>query len=223
MLYRFTRKSRNQKTGPIPVTTTEPKSCPKACPLKGAGCYADGGPLAIIWRETADEGVTVETICDQIAALPDGQLWRHNQAGDLAHKRQNIDIRELNKLVNANAGKRGFTYTHHDTSNPHNFHAIRNANARGFTINLSANNPSHADKLARRDCGPVVTLLPADQLENTKTPAGRKIVVCPAMTGRTKDCASCGLCAIASRRTVIGFPAHGMRKRAASETAKQGT
>ena len=49
--YSLTRKSRNKKTGRIPVSTTSAETCPEACPFKGAGCYADGYPLKGRWDE----------------------------------------------------------------------------------------------------------------------------------------------------------------------------
>jgi hypothetical protein len=219
--YRITLKSRNRKVGPIPVTTTEKSSCPSACPLAGNGCYADGGPLAIVWKQTETMGMDIDQLCSQIESLPAGQLWRMNQAGDLAHNDQNIDGASLDKLVKANRGKRGFTYTHHDMGRPANRDLMRFANQEGFTINLSGNNPAHADQLADMGIGPVVTVLPIDQLENTTTPAGRKITICPVVTGRATSCATCKLCAQANRKTIIGFPAHGMRRRAAGEIAKR--
>jgi hypothetical protein len=42
---------------------------------------------------------------------------------------------------------------------------------------------------------PTIAGMPADQLENTQTPDGRKVVVCPAVTRDTVSCATCGLCA----------------------------
>jgi len=63
MKIRFVRKSRNTKTGPIAVTTTEEKSCPPSCPLKFVivdgikklgPCYANFGPTAQRWREVSD-------------------------------------------------------------------------------------------------------------------------------------------------------------------------
>ena len=117
--YRFTLKSRNSKTGPIPVTTTEEKSCPDICPLKKNGCFADGGPLAIVWKQVETMGKDINALCDDIKALPQGQLWRHNQAGDLPHKEQNIDMLSMAKLITVTRGKRGFTYTHHKM-NAHN-------------------------------------------------------------------------------------------------------
>jgi hypothetical protein len=156
--------------------------------------------------------------CASVAALPDGQLWRANQAGDLPHVGGRIYAPMLEALVAANEGKRGFTYTHHVPGLGDNAELIRAANSAGLTINLSGNNPAHADTLADLGIAPVVTVLPAGQLENTATPAGRKIVVCPAVVRDNVSCASCGLCARA-RDFIVGFPAHGASKRKADAIA----
>ncbi len=221
MKFQFTAKSRNPKTGPIAVTTSEQKTCPSACPLKNAGCYADGGPLAIVWRRVSETGMNLDELCKGIAKVKPGAIWRHNQAGDLAHKNQLIDRRALSAIVKANTGRRGFTYTHHKMGKQ-NRDAVARANRDGFTINLSANNPAHADELAAHGIAPVVTVLPVDASENSLTPGGRKITICPAITGKAKNCAECKLCAVVGRKTIIGFPAHGMRKRVAGDIAKQG-
>lgn len=215
--YRVTQKSRNKKTGPIMVTTSEQKSCPAACPLKNNGCYADSGPLALVWRDVAKVGTDINGLSDKIKTVKDGDIWRHNQAGDLAHNREAIKATHLAAIVKANQGKRGFTYTHHDMAKGNNAHLVRNANRAGFTINLSGNNPDHADALVDLDCGPVVTILPesAQELTTTKTPKGRKIVICPATNGRSKNCQQCKLCAIPHRGFIVGFPAHGISKRKA--------
>jgi hypothetical protein len=216
----LTLKSRNEKTGPIPVSTTTASTCSPACPFMNEGCYAKGGPLAIHWRKVTQglAGMPWADFVDQIADLPEGKLWRHNQAGDLPGHGDSIDIVALASLVSANNGKRGFTYTHKPTT-PQNVEAIRDANANGFTINLSGNNLEHADQLADLDAGPVVVVLPADQTENTVTPAGRKVVVCPASIRDGVSCATCKLCAISNRAAIIGFPAHGAAKRKASNIA----
>ena len=213
---RLTLKSRNAKTGPIPVSTTEEQSCPSTCPLKNNGCYANGGPLAIVWRSVPQVGMTWSKFCDAIADLPAGQLFRHNQAGDLPHKNQKIDVAKLALLVAANKGKRGFTYTHHAMTSAHNRRAIATANRNGFTVNLSANNLEDADELASLNIGPVVTLAPATQRDNVVTPGGRRVVICPAVTRIGVTCASCKLCAVASRDCIVAFPVHGARKRHAA-------
>tara|TARA_R100001224_G_scaffold91886_1_gene61167 strand:- start:336 stop:923 length:588 start_codon:yes stop_codon:yes gene_type:complete len=165
-------------------------------------------------------------------------LWRHNVAGDLISDGVTIDAEKLRQLAQANKGKRGFTYTHHDIiNNPANKKAIRSANAAGFTVNLSGNNPAHADQLADENAGPVVALLPVEygrakkeSLSNYKkrlsklhkqTPAGRSITVCPATFLDEMDCAACGLCQNQNRAAIVGFPAHGFRTKKADAIARK--
>jgi hypothetical protein len=161
-------------------------------------------------------GTSWEKFCDDIAALPDGQLWRHNQAGDLPGNGLEINGAALGDLVKANKGRRGFTYTHYNPANGKNAAYINGANDWGMTVNLSANTPGHADDLAALNIGPVVTVLPIDQKTNLKTPAGRQIVVCPATIRDGISCADCKLCAISNRVAIIGFPAHGSQAKKAA-------
>jgi len=218
----ITLKSKNAKTGPIPVTTSSATTCPSACPFNsGGGCYAASGPLAMHWRKVTDgqRGDTYNALLAQIKAMDDGQLWRHNQAGDLAGVGDALDISALDALVAANKGKRGFTYTHKPLATAAERDAIARANANGFTINLSGNDLSHADTLADLAIGPVVVVLPSDATQNTVTPAGRKVVVCPATIRDDVSCADCGLCA-RLRDAIVGFPAHGTSKRKADAIAR---
>lgn len=217
--YHLTRKSSNKKTGPIPVSTTSKSSCPSACPFKGNGCYAEYGPLHIHWDavSTKGRGYDLERFCDEISGLPAGQLWRYAQAGDLPGDTARIDGSALGKIVAANEGRRGFAYTHYPPSDAYNAKQVAKANASGFTINLSANDLVHADELAALGVGPVVTVLPADQLTNTVTPAGRKVIICPAVVRDDISCATCGLCAVEHRNTIVGFPVHGTGAKKASK------
>lgn len=219
--YYLTTKSRNAKTGPIPVSTTSADTCPNDCPFRGNGCYADGYPLKGRWDEVTrgERGGSLAALCEQVAALPDGQLWRHNQAGDLPGDGKRIDSAGLAAIVAANKGKRGFTFTHYNPARKRVAAAIRKANASGFTVNLSANNLAHADQLAALDIGPVAVVLSADfDGRRTETPAGRKVAQCPA-TYRDTTCADCGLCAKRDRKVIVGFPAHGVNKRKADAVA----
>lgn len=218
-LTQLTRVSSNAKTGPIPVSTSSADTCPDSCPFKDQGCYAKSGPLALHWRKVTSggRGLSWEQFCDEIAALPRNQLWRHNQAGDLPGDNEYIDASALARLTRANKGRRGFTYTH-KYSTEANREAIRSANANGFTINLSANTLAHADTLADYACGPVAVVLPSSQTTNTLTPAGRKVVICPATQRDNVTCATCGLCS-RQRSAIVGFPAHGTGKAKASRVA----
>jgi hypothetical protein len=219
----LTMKSRNEKTGPIPVSTTTFATCPDVCPLRENGCYAGNGPLFMFWQKVTDgnTGTLWADFVDQIRKLKPGTLWRHNQAGDLPGNRINIDGGALAALVVANEGKRGFTYTHYDvTRNEKNRAIVKSANENGFTINLSANNLKHADALAETKVGPVVVVLPSSVSGPAKitTPQGRKVTVCPATYRDDVTCKSCGLCAL-QRETIVGFPAHGVQKKRADKIA----
>ena len=211
MQVHLTLKSANVKTGPIPVSTTAKESCPTDCAMR-AGCYAASGPLALHWAAVSagTRGTSWGQFVASIAALPDGQLWRHNQAGDLPQTGGTIDAVKLGQLVAANQGKRGFTYTHH--RDRASLAWVKHANEWGFTVNLSANDLRDADRLADTGAGPVVVVLPSTQTENTATPAGRKVVVCPATQRDDVSCATCQLCQ-RQRDAIVGFPAHGTRKR----------
>ena len=210
MQVHLTLKSANAKTGPIPVSTTAKQSCPTDCAMRDA-CYASTGPLALHWAavSTGARGTSWTEFTRAIAALPDGQLWRHNQAGDLPGDGTTVDPVRLGQLVAANIGRRGFTYSHYRDGASLSW--IKTANEHGFTVNLSANDLHDADTLADTGAGPVV-VLPSTQNENTTTPAGRRVVVCPATQRDDVSCATCQLCQ-RQRSTIVGFPAHGTKKR----------
>lgn len=210
----LTMKSANAKTGPIPVSVTESDTCPLTCPFYGDGCYAETGPLGLHWGKVSrgERGMPWSMFCDAVATMPDGQLWRHNAAGDLPGDGTLIDREALDMLLDANAGKRGFTYTHYLPHHPGNALAIVNANLCGLTVNLSANSIEEADDLADLGLAPVVCIMPMDATSNTKTPKGRTVVVCPATQRDDVTCESCQLCQ-RPRTTIVGFPAHGIHKK----------
>lgn len=219
--YHFTRESSNAKTGPIPVTTTSADTCPDSCPFKRNGCYADGGPLRMHWDKVTrgERGTDLPGLCEQIESLPAGQLWRHDQAGDLPGRNNRIAPAQLREIARANVGRRGFTYTHKPAT-PANLRAIREASALGFTINLSANSLAHADTLAETAPGlPLVAVVPEHPGKTTSTPAGRPVTVCPATYRDDVTCASCGLCQRSNRRAIVAFPAHGSSRRKAAEAS----
>lgn len=240
--YLITPMSRNVKTGPIMVTTSDMQSCPSSCPLKANGCYAEHGPLGYLWRglSATAPGASfkngsgrgmVKGIADLVSAIGKharNSLWRHNQAGDLyADASGAIDTGSLIAIVDANAAAnaRGFTYTHrpvlgNSTIPARNRGAIQGANDRGFVINLSGNNLAHADKLAALAIAPVVAVVPRDATLPLRTPAGRPVQICPAQTQDGMNCQQCGMCALADRDFIIGFLAHGAAVKKADAVAQ---
>ena len=221
-MFHITPKSKNAKVGKMAVTTSTATTCPTSCPFKSNGCYADGGPLKLHWDKVTegDRGDDWSTFIDKIKDLPAGSKWRHNQAGDLPGDTKDLDSTKCVDLAKANKGKRGFTYTHCDVlDNFQNAITVNIMNHLGFTVNVSANNLEHADKLCDLDIAPVATVLPIEQTTNTVTPKGRKVVVCPATYKDDVSCASCMLCEKWDRNVVVGFPAHGTSKKKAAAIA----
>jgi len=216
MRIHFKRVSDNKKTGAIPVTMTERASCPSSCPLKGAGCYAENFPIVLHWRRVESTGLEWGELCEKVSGLPPGQLWRHDVAGDLPHNRGVIDAQAMLELASANKGRKGFTYTHHRVDNAQNAQILADCNAAGLTINLSAESLQQADALAALDIAPVVVVVPEDASRLQHTADGRAVVGCPATYRKDVTCESCGLCAITSRRCIVAFPVHGVKKRYAT-------
>jgi len=217
-VYHFVPVSSNRKTGPIPVTYSERETCPLSCPHYRADCYAEDFYTRMVWDKVAARGVPLATLAQKVAALPPGQLWRHNVAGDLPGHGETVDPAALGEIVRANIGRRGFTYTHKKSVDAIEW--AQHATAWGFTVNLSADDAGEADTLA--DAGlPLTCIVPIDTPEKSETPAGRTIIVCPAQTREDVTCASCGLCQRADRRVIVGFRAHGTRARVTDALARR--
>lgn len=213
----FVLRSGNRKLGRIPVSMTDRASCPTTCVLRERGCYAEFHLQRAHWEQVARTGMPWSAFCREIAALPEGTLWRHNEAGDLPGKGDVLDRAALDELVTANRGRRGFTFTH--KLGLVSLWAIARANEQGFTINLSADSLEDADDLADLEVAPVVAVVPSDAPERLRTPAGRRVVVCPAQT-RGITCAECQLCAKPQRKAIVGFRAHGQYKALVTELVR---
>jgi hypothetical protein len=228
----------NRKTGDIPTAYVARESCPLGCPLLGKGCYAETGNTGLHWRNM--RGVSWPKFCERVAEkLGPRQLWRYAVAGDLPGFSGLIDRAALQLLTAANMRRPVLAYTHKPVLDGEHPAAVANrrfiaeAIAGGFLVNLSGDNPSHADALAELRFAPVVTILSKSHARRYRsfgrgkrewsetigeyrdrtsvlpihTPAGRRIAVCPA-TYTSTTCEACRACA-KPREAIIGFPAHG--------------
>lgn len=217
IFYSFTQVSENSKTGPIPTITISKNSCPNSCPLIGK-CYPNFGSQNIHWTKVSNglRGGNINELCKKISLLPNGQLYRYGVAGEIPGNGENINLKDLNKLIEANKGKKGFLYTHKYFLKS-NHKKIKAANDQGFTINLSANNLKHADKLAKLEIGPIAAVVPENTPNTFYTPAGRKGIVCPAQQRKDITCQKCKLCQVRDRSVIIGFRVHGSNKKKIEE------
>jgi len=219
MKYHFIRESGNRKTGPIPVTYSERETCPESCPHYRSDCYAEDYYTRLSWDKVPQRGGELSALCESVAQLPAGQLWRMNVAGDLPGRGESVDPVALGQIVRANIGRRGFTYTHKKSADAITW--AKHATDWGFTVNLSADDAGEADTLSALNSGPVVCIVPMDTPEKTQTPGGRSIVVCPAQTRGHVTCESCGLCARANRAVIVGFRAHGSKAKQTDSKARR--
>ena len=218
MNYQFVKQSSNKKIGAMPCTNSHRNTCPPSCPLIENGCYAHAGfHTRLNWDKLTrgERGDTWTALMNSISALPVNTLWRHNVSGDLPGDRDTISKSAVNDLVDANQGKRGFTYTHYPMDR-HNSALIRKANKNGFTINASANNLNQASQYHKRGL-PTVTIISENEhgAEWRKIERGdMSVIQCPAEYKKT-DCKACKLCSHATRKTVVGFTVHGSQKQRA--------
>jgi len=213
----LTLASGNSQTGAIPTTVTERESCAPTCPFLDKGCYGKYHLQGVHWRAVSDHerGVSWDEFISKVRKFVPDQLWRHNVTGDLPHTFGDIDSPKVDALVRANRNKRGFTFTHH-VLNSHNLQVIKNANARGFTINASTESVEVADKVMSEHGIPAVAVIPSTESRRFfHTESGRKVIVCPAKIHKGKvNCSTCGLCQQSDREFIIAFPAHGTAKKA---------
>lgn len=217
---RLITRSGNAKTGPIPQTYSARWTCPVRCPFRDSGCYADGVRTCKVW-DSADGGaraLDLAGLAEALKAVPPGVLLRHNVAGDCARPgTSELDrplVADLTEIYAA-AGVRPYTYTH-CAMDAEAAACIRTAAARGFVINASVETTSAAD--AALDQGvPACITVPDFESMPARTPAGRRIIPCPAQQREDMTCMRCELCARKGRSTVIAFAAHGTRVRAVRE------
>lgn len=233
MKYHLTTVSTNVKTGPIPVATISSETCPTSCPLLGAGCYAEHGPLRLHWNAVTDgeKGLSFKEFTKKVRNLPRHGLWRYGQAGDLPGKGDIIDPNQLLSLARANQNRPVIAFTHKPPTEE-NLVALRQASELGFNVNMSADDVLEADTFCDQDLSTVV-VLPLEYARKTKrgewaetlseykertrslpktTPKGRRIGVCPATYTETR-CSECRICSNHQRNNVVvGFPVHGTKK-----------
>ena len=217
----LTNISGNRKVGPIKVTTSDKASCPSECGIADE-CYAGGGPIAIHWNKVreGERGDNWDGFVDRVKRFRKNELWRHNQAGDLPPNADGkLDADKCEALADAASHTDGWTYTHYNPNDKHNNAVIKSMNeVGGLVVNLSADTVEQADEYHELGIAPITVVLPEDAPNmGNKTPNGLPIVVCPAQTQEDISCNICELCQKRDRKSIVGFKAHGSRRKKLSE------
>lgn len=210
--FHLTARSGNSKTGPIPVSTSPADLCPQSCPFRdGGGCYASTGRLSLNWQAVTagHRGAPWSEFLAQIAALPAGTLWRHNQAGDIQDPTTISGRTMLRNLVTANRGKKGFTFTHHRPRTAAAIQALKGATADGFTVNVSTESIADADRMVAHGLRAITVVPSTDDRRMWRSPDGHPVVTCPAQVRNDVTCDRCRLCQGRPQEVIIAFRAHG--------------
>lgn len=220
MLTAFTEFSSNLKTGSIPTSTSDRATCWTGCPFYDKGCYAKSGPQALHWGKVSagERGYEWQAFLSLIRKLQRGQLWRHNVSGDLPVVADGIiDSDKVAQLVDANRGRKGYTYTHHPLTD-NNLAAIKYANSAGFTVNVSTESVEVADKVMTDHGIPAVAVVNSSKTDRFyRTESGRKVITCPAVIHDNVTCKTCGLCQQSDRQFIVALPAHGTAKKTVNQ------
>ncbi len=213
----FVAMSANHKTGPVAVTYASiAATCPRACPLRGAGCYAQTGRVGILETQLQKEGVTAlaaaaeEARQIEVHRPPRGLPLRLHVSGDA---RTSAAAARLGKAAwkwRSRGGGAVWTYTHAWRKVP------RSAWGRSVSVLGSIERAVDARAVVKQGYAPalVVAELPADG--RAWVEEGIRWIPCPEMT-RGVPCAQCGLCfradALRARGAGIAFAAHSVSKK----------
>ena len=214
----FNPATANSKTGTMPVVTAPRKTCPPECPLFDLNfCYAKHSFMGIHWRKVSsgERGESFADVMAKISKLRRDTIWRYGVAGDLPGENGYLDKELCESITSANGRSAGYAYTHYRPGKGDNLAILQGMNKTHFTVNLSSDTLAEADEFIKTGL-PGVTLLPEGAPKGSHTPAGNKVVRCPAKVGKV-TCADCRLCTRKDRDYVIGFEAHGTGRKAISK------
>jgi hypothetical protein len=202
------RGSRNGKTGAAAVTYRTQDSCPDACPLRGAGCYARGRIFGIPEKLGTEDSEGYGAIRSLADTLPDGGMVRANVSGDVLDGSGQADepyLTALSDLARQRPDVDVFTYTHAWRDLPVD-------PAPGVTVNASCESAPDLERAIAAGWPTVLTDPGGPDSLIGQTVAGRRVVQCPAQTREGLTCTQCRLCARPSRRSTVAFIVHGSGK-----------
>lgn len=211
-----TPRSSNVKTGDVPtlwagLTEEETRASCSGCSLLGEGCYAWSGAVrfgAISARKKAAADPSSRTIAAAIAgAARSARMIRATGLGDIGRSGKAAADEVVSAAQSAGLALVGYTH-----------HWREPSVATSWRGRLMASTETLADADQAVDAGWRATVIvPADAPRVLETPAGRKVIVCPAQVREgAVTCNECRLCDAGRPGPVIAFRAHGNQKASAA-------
>lgn len=215
-------RSQNGKVGLAAVTYASiAATCPKTCALKGEGCYAQGGRVAILVKQLDEQAgnalavarAEAEAIRANAKKAPPGYPLRLHASGDCRTNQTAAIV----ALAAADWPGPVWAYTH----------AWRDVSRKawgGVSVLASIEDP--ADGRAALAAGYAPALVTHEHPKDGRawTKAGVTWIPCPEQT-RGVQCVQCRLCfdaeALKQRRAGIAFAAHGNFAKRAKRVLRQ--
>lgn len=220
----------NRKTGPIGIITASKDTCPLVCPFHNKGCYANSGFMRIHWDrlENGERGVLFPELLIQLKMIPQGNLIRYADAGDLPGEGNEIDYKKLTDLVYICKKNKLHvaTYTHKPLTKQ-NLDIIKEVNKSGaFLINISCEDTKSVNKILKKNLNPVITLPSDYSWEGPIKLEQGNIFQCLAEKNEKITCSNCGKnklpwCWRSDRTWAVGFIAHGSNKKSIDKALKR--
>lgn len=201
-------RSDNAKIGNASATYASQGSCPKSCPLLGAGCYAELGMVGIQTRRLNAAGGNSLSIAKAEAKAIDTlsgiNPLRLHVVGDASTNRAASILADASARFTAKHGRPVWTYTHA-------WRKVKRKSWGGVSVLASAHTVADAKAAMAKGYAAAITL-PKDSPDHAFNRDGIKILPCPATT-RGVRCSECKLCFkdsyLKRAGIVIGFPIHG--------------
>jgi hypothetical protein len=218
-------RSANSKTGPVSASYAAQQTCPPTCPLKGSGCYAEGGMVGMHTRRmNASEDAATMSVEELalaeaigIAGLTGELPLRMHVVGDAT---SDSAARLLGNAATYHTNKHGqpvWTYTHA-------WRQVERGSWQKVSILASCESTQDAKLAMNRGYGAAI-VVSHHESDKSYMVDGIKHIPCPQQTGRSKDCVSCGLCWRADQLremgSVIAFAIHGQQERKGREMLTQ--
>lgn len=201
--YNFSYSIRNKKLGRIYSVYASNDSCPHTCKLYKTACYAESGHVIMHWRKSSK---TLAELLAWIGTLPKGSIVRYGVAGDLPGQDTEIDRESLFAIAKKakECGVFIYSYTHKEIDKE----LFETLKSYGFFLNKSCDALAEVDKYCANNI-PSAIAVPTDFPDQSITPDGNKIIVCPQQSKKQDlTCADCKLC-MRERNVTIAFRAHG--------------
>jgi hypothetical protein len=183
------------------ATYCSTQSCPKGCPLRGAGCYGEAGNVGIHARRLdCGPASPLEIARDEGAAIrklpTDGRPLRLHVVGDCRTPAAALEVAGAVRELQARGGGPAFTYTHA-------WARVPRESWGSVQVLASCERVREVRRARNRGYAAALVVPSFDQVP--ALPRGLRPLPCPQETGTARDCHECRRCITADALYRAGY------------------